>query len=203
MIDIKKYIESGILELYVLGLTTDIESLEIEQLAGSNEEIRMEIEEITNALEYHSSNTARPFNPTIKTFVLATIDYSERIKNGEPASFPPALNPNSTIADYKQWLNRDDLFLPDDFDQAYAKIIGYTPQMTTAVVWLKTLSPPEIHTNEFEKFLILEGSCDVTIGKEVHQLVPGDYLNIPLHIEHDVKITSSIPCKFILQRIAA
>jgi mannose-6-phosphate isomerase-like protein (cupin superfamily) len=60
-----------------------------------------------------------------------------------------------------------------------------------------------VHDNEFEKFLILEGSCTITIEEEAHHLVPGDYLAIPLHKSHQVTITSEIPCKIILQRVAA
>jgi mannose-6-phosphate isomerase-like protein (cupin superfamily) len=54
-----------------------------------------------------------------------------------------------------------------------------------------------------EHFLIVEGTCDITIGDKVHHLVPGDYLSIPLYIDHDVKVTSITPCKVILQRVAA
>jgi mannose-6-phosphate isomerase-like protein (cupin superfamily) len=203
MSNITKYIESGILELYVLGLASPEESKEIEGLAEKHEEIRKEIEAITNVLQTYASTQSPSLDPTLRTFLLATIDYSERLKNGEAVSFPPVLSKNSKPADFNEWLKREDMVLPEDFEQAYAKIIGYSPEMTTAIVWLKTMSPGEIHTDEFEKFLIIEGTCDLTIGKEVHKLVPGDYLDIPLHKEHMVKITSSIPCKFILQRIAA
>jgi mannose-6-phosphate isomerase-like protein (cupin superfamily) len=203
MDNFSKYIESGILELYVLGLTTEAESIEIEALAEKHEEILKEIEKITQTLEIFSESKAPPLNPTLKTFLLATIDYSERIKNGEIVSFPPVLSKDSRADDFSQWLCREDMALPEDFREAHAKIIGYTPQMTTAIVWLRTMSPPEIHTDEFEKFLIIEGTCDLTIGEKTYQLGPGDYLDIPLHIEHKVIVTSDTPCKFILQRIAA
>ena len=65
------------------------------------------------------------------------------------------------------------------------------------------MAPEEIHTNEFERFLIVEGSCDIQIGETVHQLQAGDFLSIPLFENHFVTVTSSIPCKVILQRVAA
>ena len=65
------------------------------------------------------------------------------------------------------------------------------------------MSPIEVHTNELESFLILEGTCDITIGEEVHHLVTGDFISIPLHIGHSLIVTSNIPCKVILQRVAA
>ncbi len=203
MKDIKAYIESGILEMYVLGLTTEQESLEIKDLINSNEEIHLEIMRITASLENYASGADIKPNPMIKVFLLASIDYTERIKKGESVTAPPILNDNSKIEDYTNWLNRSDMILPKDFDQAHAKIIGYTPEAITAIVWLKSMAPQEVHTNEFEKFLIIEGSCDITIDENVYQLIPGDYLSIPLHSKHDVKITSIIPCKIILQRVAA
>ncbi len=60
-----------------------------------------------------------------------------------------------------------------------------------------------MHTHELEKFLILEGTCDITIEDEVYSLKAGDFLSIPLYNKHDVKVTSLNPCKAILQRIAA
>jgi mannose-6-phosphate isomerase-like protein (cupin superfamily) len=65
------------------------------------------------------------------------------------------------------------------------------------------MAPDEIHDNEYEKFLIVEGECDITVGTNVHHLTPGNYFSIPLHATHSVKVTSKTPCKVILQRVAA
>ena len=51
---IENYINSGILELYVMGLTTDAESLEIKNLTDKNTEIQLEIDAIADALHLHS-----------------------------------------------------------------------------------------------------------------------------------------------------
>jgi mannose-6-phosphate isomerase-like protein (cupin superfamily) len=75
--------------------------------------------------------------------------------------------------------------------------------MTTAVVWLEHGAPPETHTNELEKFLIVEGTCNIIVDGRDHHLKPGDLFNIPLHLSHTVLVTSSITCKIILQRVAA
>ncbi|MBI3519835.1 MAG: cupin domain-containing protein [Bacteroidetes bacterium] len=85
----------------------------------------------------------------------------------------------------------------------YAKIIGYTPEVTTTIAWIKKMTPFEIHHNELERFLILEGTCDITIGEEVHHMSAGDFIAIPLYIGHSLIVTSDIPCKVILQRVAA
>jgi mannose-6-phosphate isomerase-like protein (cupin superfamily) len=199
----KEYIGSGILESYIMGATTIDESKQVEEILASYPEVRKEYDEISNAMESYAEAHAIEPNITMKPLLLATINYSERLKNGEAPEFPPILNENSKPSDYDRWLNRDDMALPEDFDSLYARIIGYSPQATTAIIWIKDVAPPEVHNAEFEKFLIIEGSCDITIEDEVHHLVPGDYLSIPLYKEHNVQITSDIPCKIILQRVAA
>ena len=200
---IKEYIESGILESYILGTTSIEESTEVEEMAAAYSEIREEMELISEALiKYAESNLIAP-DPTIKPFLMATIDYSERMKGGELPSYPAPLHEGSKVVDYKEWLSRPDISLPPDFKDFHARIIGYTPQALTAIVWINKMAPQEVHDNEFEKFLIVEGTCSITIENEVHYLAEGDYLSIPLHKKHFVNVTSSIPCKVILQRIAA
>ena len=200
---IKEFIESGILELYVLGDASPEEIAEVEKLALSHPAIQNEIDQISKTLEVYAEANAIEAPPLVKSFLLATIDYSERIKNGEPVSTPPPLNKNSRIEDYTPWLNRADMVLPPDAEEIFARIIGYSPQVISAVLWLKEGTPDEIHEHEYERFFIIEGTCNITVGEDVHQLVPGDYFEIPLYLTHSVKVTSSIPCKVILNRVAA
>lgn len=203
MNDELKLIESGMLELYVLGQTTPAETSEVEQMASMYDSVRDEIDSISMALEnYAMANAVEP-PVTVRPFLMATIDYMERIKGGEVPAIPPTLHAGSKIADYVQWLDRKDLQPTAPVTDIHASIIASTPEVTTAIVWLKDGAPPETHTSELEKFLIVEGTCNITIGKEVHSMKPGDVLIIPLHASHHVKVTSHYPCKIILQRAAA
>ena len=203
MNNVKEYISSGLLELYVAGIATAKETAEVEQMAMMHTAIADEIVAIAKSLKDYAAVKGVAPDPTIKPFLLATIDYTERIKNGEVVNYPPAINKNSILADYENWLNRNDMVAPDNFDNIYAKIIGYTKEITTAIVWIKEMAPHEVHDDEIETFLIAEGSCNITIGEKVHQLFAGDVLSIPLYLPHFVIVTSAIPCKIILQRIAA
>lgn len=200
---IEKYINSGILELYVLGLTSDDENIEISNLAEIHTEIKNEIEEIEFALNSYAEKSCPEISPATKEWIMTTIDYTERLQNGEEMAYPPMLNKNSKIEDFDIWLKRDNMQAPEDYEALHAKIIAATPEAKTLIVWLKYGAPPEEHTNEMEHFLIVEGTCDITIGDKVHHLVPGNYLSIPLFVDHDVKVTSLTPCKVILQRVAA
>lgn len=197
------YINSGILEMYVMGMTSAEETTQVNEMAFKYSAVRQEIEEISKALEIDSSQKYEGPNETVKPFILAVVDYTERLKGGEPMTFPPLLTKDSKVIDFEEWTGRTDMVLPEDFDNMYAKLIGYTPEAATAISWIKTHSPFEVHTNEYERFLILEGSCDITIGDDIHHLVAGDFIAIPLHIGHSLVVTSNVPCKVILQRVAA
>jgi mannose-6-phosphate isomerase-like protein (cupin superfamily) len=200
---IKEYIESGIIESYVLGITNAEESAEVKEMAATYNEIRTEINLIRESIEKYAQLYAIEPPITIKPFLIATIDYTERLRNGEPVTVPPILYEGSAASDYDDWLKVEAAVLPDDFENLHARIIGYTQEAITAIVWIKEFAPPEVHTDELEKFLIVEGTCNIIIGEEVHPLVPGSVLSIPLFISHEVKVTSDVPCKVILQRIAA
>jgi|SRR5665213_4000464 len=200
----KEYIDSGILEIYAMGTASDSEREEVEMMAAANPEIRQEIGAITDALENYALAHSITPSPIVKPLLMATIDYSERIKSGEPISFPPELHENSKAEDYATWLNRPDLNIAGSGeDNLFVKIIGNTPKIFTAIVWIKKDAPREIHHDEHERFLIIEGSCDILVGDKSNHLVPGDYFAIPLHEYHQVKVTSDIACKAILQRVAA
>src|SRR5687767_14249889 len=116
MKNIHEFIESGILEAYVLGNATPDESRLVEETASSSVTIRHEIAAIQEALEVFALGNAVEPNPASKPLLLATIDYTERLKNGEPPSFPPQLHDNSHIADYDQWLSHPDMVVAPDFE---------------------------------------------------------------------------------------
>jgi mannose-6-phosphate isomerase-like protein (cupin superfamily) len=197
------FMESGVLETYVMGMASSSESMEVEQMVQMHPEVRLELEKINNAFEQYALAHAKTPPAATKPFVLAIIDYSERVKKGEKPVSPPALHTGSLATDYSQWLDRPDLAAPSPLGDLHARIIGYSPSMTTAIVWIRHMAPPEVHNNEYERFLILEGSCDIQIGSELHKLSAGDFLSIPLHVSHHLRVTSEIPCKVILQRVAA
>lgn len=203
MENLKEILESGILELYVLGLTSEEENSTILKMAKLHPELNLEIDTITETLvTYARENVAAP-KKDIKALLMGTIDYTERLTNGEAPSFPPELSEHSSSADYAKWLDREDLDISDSTDDIALKIIGSEAGKMTAIVMLKTETPYEIHEHEIEKFLILEGTCDIITDTKIYSLVPGDYFAVPLDLGHVVKVTSEIPCKIILQRVAA
>ena len=203
MSTIKNYIDSGILEYYVLGLTDKQETEEVENKAQLHHEVQLEIDQIAGALVQFSQTIAPVPSATVRTSIFGTIDFMERKKLGEDDFFPPILNNKSKISDYNFWILKPEMQLAADYIDSYAKIIASNKTATTMIVWLTTVAPPEVHHNQFERFLVIEGSCEISIGTAINYLKKGDYIEIPLHSTHHLKVTSTIPCKVILQRVAA
>ena len=199
---ITEFIQSGLLELYVMGAGSEEETAEVEQMAAAHPEVRQELDAISEQMEQYAIAHAVKPRKTVKTLVLATIDYMERMKQGELPSSPPVITAQSRPEDFATWLNREDMVLPADAEEIYAKIIGYTPVATTAIIWLENESEQEVHHDEYERFLILEGTCTIRAGEEVHTLAPGGFFAIPLHVPHQIKVTSSVRCKAVFQRLS-
>lgn len=203
MTDIEQYIQSGMLEEYVLGLLPPTEMIALEAAAAAQPKLRAAIDEVAAQFEnFAKANEVHP-NPTVKPFLMATIDYMERMAHGEAPAFPPLLSETSLITDFAEWLQRADMQAPAANEDLFARIIGHNATALTAIVWIKTMAPQEVHEDTYEKFLVVEGSCTITIGQSKHYLVPGDFLSIPLHQPHVVTVTSACACKVILQRVAA
>jgi mannose-6-phosphate isomerase-like protein (cupin superfamily) len=201
--NIKAYIESGVLELYVLGDVTEATRLEVEALKITYPEIGLEIAQIELALERHGQINAVAPHSSLKPLVLATLEYVKRLESGEEMCFPKVMDEHSTPADFEQWLNSPVFSTPEFIEDISVKIISAIPDNITAIVWINHMAADETHHDEYEKFLVLEGSCHIVVEGLVNELLPGDYFQIPLHKHHEVIVTSSIPCKVILQRIAA
>lgn len=196
-------LDSGLLELYVLGDVTYVEMKIVEEAIKIFPDLSKELQEIEHALEKLAFATSCVPEETTGPFLMTTLDYIERLNNGEIPTSPPALHEDSTIEDYKPWLERPDMVEPQEYEAMHGKIIGSSEQRTTIITWLKFGAPDETHTDEYEKFLIIEGTCNITIGDTVHSLEPGDFIAIPLYINHKVEVTSSFRCKVILERAAA
>ena len=170
MDNLKSFVESGILESYVAGNATLQENALVEQMIAGYDEVRQEINAISEACEMYALSHSLAPSPAAKTFLMSTIDYTERLKHGEAPSFPPQLHEGSLITDYSTWLSRPDMVAPAGLNGSYAKIIGFTEKALTAIVWITDRSTDEVHDVEHERFLIVEGTCDIQVEEERYPL---------------------------------
>ena len=71
--NINDYIASGVLEMYVLGISSKEESEEVERMSIAHPEIKKEIEEISSTLEKQAQQNKIAPHPAIKPLLIANI----------------------------------------------------------------------------------------------------------------------------------
>ena len=185
------------IERYVLGQLSLAEGRMIEAAASSDLALRARLNGLQDDLAALAQRRAISPPSDLKARIFSTIAEQNR------SDRPPILHQGSKASDYSRWIDGPDMTCPTVFDEVHFLEFGDDPDAMSALVWVKHGSPAETHTDCVEKFLILEGTCEVELNGTVQSLSSGDVFSIPLYTVHTVKVTSPAPCKFILQRIAA
>lgn len=187
-----------LVERYVLGLL-DVETAQrVEATAVHDVQVREMLKELQEAMARHASDNAAQPPTALRSHVIQAIQLE--VEKERASGRPPLLHNKSTIVDFASWTGAEHV-RPEGSGNVHYILLDESDDRQTALVWLEHEEPTEIHTNCVERFLILEGTCDVTIGKELHGLIPGNVITIPMFTEHSVRVTSTIPCKAILQRV--
>lgn len=75
--DLKAYIESGILEDYVLGLTSEEQALEVEKNSQQYPELKAELNKIEEALESYAQAKAMPMPAGLSAQIMQSIENLE------------------------------------------------------------------------------------------------------------------------------
>ncbi|MFC0517276.1 anti-sigma factor domain-containing protein [Mucilaginibacter angelicae] len=73
MEDLKAYIESGILELYVLGDVTPAEKLQVEDMASKHPAIKAELDEIERSMELYAEENAIEPSEHLRSRILGSL----------------------------------------------------------------------------------------------------------------------------------
>lgn len=71
--DLKAYIESGILELYVLGDVTPVEKLQVEEMASKHPAIKAELDEIERSMELYAEENAIEPSEHLRSRILGSL----------------------------------------------------------------------------------------------------------------------------------
>lgn len=186
--DLKAYIESGILELYALNVLEDAERHEVEAMLERFPMLRDELKDITEALANYAES--RWIKPAERIEQLVLDAYSNlKVENNIAANNLPIINKHSDAQNWLDWLNQTNQ-LPEQTDQIYMKVLREVPGIRQLLVISGNDIPEEHHDDVYESFLILSGTCECTVAGQVRFMQPGDFMEIPLHTPHQVKITS-------------
>lgn len=183
--NLKPYIESGILELYVLNSLSNDERRGVERMLAMYPELKQELDAIESALESYAK--------------VASVKPPDYLKERIIDSLFPLIN---CFADYKNWLPllKGLEEFPLGEDGRYLKILRQDQHVTQMLIVSNTDIEEEIHEDEYESFLVLEGECKCKIGDKLTFMGAGDYMEIPLHETHEVELLSKRVVA-ILQRI--
>ena len=80
------YLKSGILEAYLLGLTTEEEKEEVEKLLATDTDVRAELNELETSMEEYFLRNAVPPPPSIREALELRISETE-IKKWNDANY--------------------------------------------------------------------------------------------------------------------
>ncbi|WP_091155392.1 cupin domain-containing protein [Mucilaginibacter pineti] len=186
MMNAKKYIETGNLEQYCLEFFNTVMQQEIATLSLTNPEIKQELNEIEVALEQFAENQAIKPKDSLKEKIFASLGFlsEERLDIDNL----PLTHKHS---DYAAWLKVVEHLLPaEPFDDFFMNELRQDNGVAQMLIITRMDVPEETHEDIAESFFILKGQCSCTVGEDVFILNEGDYLDIPLCKEHDVKILS-------------
>jgi len=195
--NIKEYIESGIIGDYCLGLLDEAGRLEVEKNLVLYPELKLELEAYQNALAHYAISFEQRVPGHIREKTLALIDNLAKEENARYDDLP-ILN---RFSNYRNWLKIVRPLLPAELvKEHFVKVLYEDEKLMQVAMWVKSYYPDEVHHDLEECFMILEGECECDVEGEKVNLGPGDFFNIPLHKHHDVKVTRG-PVLAVVQRL--
>ncbi len=182
--NLQDYINSGILEQYCLGLLDSHEANQVVTYCLQYPELRQELKIIEIALEKMAAEKALAPTPSLKEKILARLGFA-----GNEVLDINNLPPTDAYSNHLSWLQAVEHLRPvEPFEGLNIQVLQQTDKLAQMLVVAKVDVPDESHDSYAESFFILDGKCSCTIdGKEVF-LNAGDFLEIPLHAGHNVKM---------------
>ena len=186
--DIQAYIESGVLEEYCLGLLSEEDEAYLIQMSVLYPEIKTELTAIEFAMENLAGLTAIEPNPGIKQYILAALGFNDA--DTIDLQNLPVISHSANPA---PWLKALAHFIPEEATEDFIlHVIREDKIAQQMLVIIKNDVPEEEHGGFFESLFILEGRCECTIGDKFYALGAGDFIEIPLNIAHDIKLTTPV-----------
>lgn len=83
------------------------------------------------------------------------------------------------------------------FDNVLAMPIGGDSLVSSFMIWIKKEVKPHKHLHHTEQVYIVEGKAQMTLGEATFEVKKGDWVLIPKHTVHSVKVLSKKPLKVV------
>lgn len=192
---LESYIESGILELYVLDLLDEAERLAVQEMIILHPELKQEIGNIENTLEDYARYTGVEPSSGLRIKI-------EQAIAGIPAEVEPGKLLVNEHSDLQQWLNLIEARFPealtaDNFCEVWREAEGLKQVLVVSSYDIED----ETHDDVYESFFILKGRCKCTVGSESFYREAGGYIGIPLNEHHQVEVIDA-PVMAIVQYLS-
>ncbi len=94
-------------------------------------------------------------------------------------------------------INVNALLPEKEFENVFVKELYSDSNTTTFIIWVKHDVKSHKHLSHTENIKIIEGTGEMTVGKETFLIKPGDFFVVPPNTFHAVKVTSTTPLKLI------
>lgn len=200
--DPKAIIASTLLIDYVLGECSEAERREVEMAATYFPEVAAELDSLRwlDAALVVCGSVTPP--ASAKTRFTAFMDEAEMPANGW-SLIMPSLTAASTPENFASWIDRVKPASINPDQNLNVVPLEADKSMLTMFVVVKEGLDEEVHLDSIERFLVLEGSCYIEMAHETIYLSQGEYFSVPKFTPHKVIVTSEIPCKLIVQQVAA
>ncbi len=183
--NVRDYIATGILEEYCLGLLSNDEQEMVLQVCRLYPDVRKELTAIENAMEKMAAIRAVTPNSSLRGKLLTSLGFSEPVIKFALDDLPPT-RPNSN---HHSWLASLAHLIPaEPAEDFLCHVLRKDEVLAQMLIIAKNNVPEETHDNYKESFFILKGRCECTVGANTFMLGPGDFLEIPINVEHDVKM---------------
>ncbi|MHA4895998.1 cupin domain-containing protein [Pedobacter sp. PWIIR3] len=186
--NLREYIESGILELYALNLLTEQEKREVDEMLAVHMELGEELELIYMALEAYASSQVKTPGKGVKSRIMGALHNLQKEKNMRLTDLPLI----DKFSDYTNWLSVISKYSdmePDDSGSAI-KVLRKDHRVTQLLVITSKDILEETHDDEYESLLLLEGECICAIEGEARIMIPGDFMEIPLNSVHHFNLVT-------------
>ncbi|RYD91482.1 MAG: hypothetical protein EOP54_22355 [Sphingobacteriales bacterium] len=185
--DIKQYVESGILEEFAMGILSEEEAAAVIGMSLQYPEVAAEKAAVEQALEKFSDLHAIAPNHHLQQKILTAMGFGAPLLPLDLDNLPVT----NSEANHLQWLEALKHLIPENpAEDFFAVPLTNTPQLAQTLVVTKCDVPEETHGDLIESFFILKGECICSVGDELYHLHGGSFLEIPLHTTHTIKIIS-------------
>ncbi|MFD2284977.1 cupin domain-containing protein [Pedobacter petrophilus] len=196
--DLSAFLNSGLLELYLMGKLDQEEVLLVHQMRATHPEVVAELASLEAFFEREALQHAVKPDPKFDD-KMESLFLNLEIEQAMQLSDTPLI---TSFSDADAWFEMISPLLPQgELGGRFEKLLRNDDQVMQALVITPEGVDEEVHENLHESFLILKGTCICTIGNETITMGPGSFMQIPLNQPHTIAVASKSVIA-ILQHVA-